>query len=150
MPCTLVCLVPVVVGAWPAIVSSVAGAAAALGFSAVSSADRGKVDERMNTVEVELEGSSVLEGYVVEKRQFIKDRVELSVETNGRGRVILRLRGNESNEVLRRTAREFVGGMKQVYAYDKAMTQLRQSGFNVVDETVETNGEIRVTLRRWR
>jgi hypothetical protein len=145
----MVCLTPVVIAAWPSIVSYVAGAAAALGFTAVSSVDREKVDVEVETVEVELEDSSVLEGYMGEERQFIKDGVTLTVRTNEHGRLVLYAKGNESKETLQWKALAFAGKLQQTYSYHKAMTQLRQSGFNVVDERVEQDEEIHITLRRW-
>ena len=149
MPCTMVCLTPVVIAAWPAIASFVAGAAAALGFAAVSSRQTEQVAEAVNTVEVELEQSSVLSGYTDQNLQFIREGVMLTVRTNERGRLVLTAAGSESKESLHQKALTFADRLQQAYAYDKAMTQLRQSGFNVVEQTVEQDQQIHITLRRW-
>jgi len=146
----MICLTPVIIAAWPSVVSYVAGAAAALGFAAVKSANEEQVNvEQVNTVEVELEVSSVLEGYTADKQQFIKEGVVLTVRTNEDGRLVLCAMGDESKEILREKALTFAGKLQQVYSYHKAMTQLRQAGFNVVDESVEQDEQIQITLRRY-
>jgi hypothetical protein len=149
MPCTFVCLTPVIIATWPSIVSCVVGAAAAIGFTAVSSVNKEEVETKAQTVEVELEGSSVLEGYTGQEQQFVKDGVTLTVKSNEQGRVILCAKGDESKEALRQKALTFAGKLQQAYSYHKAMTQLRTSGFNVVSENVGQDKEIHITLRRW-
>jgi hypothetical protein len=152
MPCTMVCLTPVIIAAWPSIVSCVVGAAAALGFTAVSSVNEAKVKTETGaeteTVEIELKGSSVLEGYKGEE-QFVKDGVTLTIKMNEGGRVVLCAKGKESQKALRQKAITFAEKLQQAYSYHKAMTQLRTTGFKVVYENVEQNEEIHVTLRRF-
>jgi hypothetical protein len=125
------------------------GVAAGLGFAAVSSREKEKVEAEVNTVEVELEASSVVAGCSGQQREFVKDGVTLSVKMNERGRLVLCAEGNESKATLRDKALTFAGRIQQAYSYDKAMTQLRQSGFNVVNESVEQDEEIHINLRRW-
>ena len=150
MPCTLVCLTPVVIAAWPAIASFAVSAAAALGFTAVAS---GKVEEEtktgINTAEVELEGSSLLEAYTGREEQFIKDGIRITVKVNQNGRIIVRVKGKESQEFLKQKAEDFAGKFLQAYSYHKAMSQLRKTGFIVVDENVQADQQIHITLRRF-
>jgi hypothetical protein len=145
----MICLTPVIIAAWPVIMSYVAGAVATLGLTAVSSVRREKVEAEAKTEEVELEIGSVQEGYTGQKQEFIKDGVILTVESNDSGRLVLRAKGDESKEALQQKALTFAGKLQQAYAYHKAMTQLRTSGFNVVDEKIGQDQEIRVMLRRF-
>ncbi len=149
MPCTFVCLTPVVIATWPAIVSCVVGAATSLGFAAVSSVSKEEVEAKAQMVKIELEGSSVLEGFTGQEQRFVKEGITLAVGKNEQGRVVLRATGDESKEVLREKAMTFAGKLQQVYSYHKAMTQLKTSGFNVVSENVGQDREIHITLRRW-
>jgi hypothetical protein len=149
MPCTFVCLTPVIVASWPSIMSFTVGVAAALGFTAVKSVAEEQVEAKENTVEIELEGSSVSEGYTGQELQFVKEGVLLTVKRNEFGRVVLCAKGSESKDILRQKAATFVEKLHQAYAYNKAMTQLRTSGFNVTNETVGQDKEIRITLRRF-
>jgi hypothetical protein len=149
MPCTFVCLTPVIIASWPSIMSFTVGVATALGFTAVKSVVKEEVEVKANTVEVELEGSSVLEGYTGQELQFLKEGVQLTVKRNEYGRVVLCAKGSESKEALRQKASTFIEKLYQAYAYNKAMTQLRTSGFNVVNENVGQDKEIRITLRRF-
>jgi hypothetical protein len=145
----MVCLTPVVIAAWPSIVSCVAGAAAALGFTAVSSVVKQKVETELDqTAEVEVEVDSVLEGYTGEELKFVREGVTLTIRTNQDGRLVVRAKGSESKQVLEQKALTFTGKLQQVYSYNKAMTQLRQSGFNVVDESVGHDQQIHIILRR--
>lgn len=149
MPCTFVCLTPVIIASWPSIMSFTVGVATALGFTSVKSVTKEQVEVKENTVEVELEGSSVLEGYTGQELQFVKEGVLLTVKRNDYGRVVLCAKGSESKDILRQKATTFADKLHQTYAYHKAMTQLRTSGFNVVNENVGQDKEIRITLRRF-
>jgi len=151
MPCTLICLTPVIIGAWPAISGCVASAVAALGFVAVSSASSAVKEEveveTENTVEVELE-SSVQEG-CMGRQQFTRDGITLTVKINRQGRLVVCAKGQESKEMLQQTADTFAGKIQQAYSYSKAMTQLRESKFNVVEEQLGQDGKLHLKLRRW-
>jgi hypothetical protein len=149
MPCTMVCLTPVIIGAWPAIATCAAAVASALGFAGVSCAAREKVEVEEGVTEVEVEVDSVLEGCTGEEQEFVKGGVRLVVRTNEDGRLVVRASGDESKESLQQKALTFAGRLQQAYSYDKAMTQLRQSGFNVTDEHVGQDQDVHVTLRRW-
>ena len=78
-----------------------------------------------------------------------KEGVLLTIKRNEYGRVVLCAKGSESKEILRQKATTFAEKLHQTYAYHKAMTQLRTSGFNVVNENVGQDKEIRITLRRF-
>jgi hypothetical protein len=149
MPCTFVCLTPVIIAGWPSIMSFAVGVASALGFAAVKSVVKEEVEAQETIVEIELEGSCVLEGHTGQEVQFVKEGVRLTVKRNEFGRVVLRAKGSESKESLRQKATAFIGKLHQAYAYNKAMTQLRASGFKVANETVGENKEIHITLRRF-
>jgi hypothetical protein len=148
MPCTFVCLTPVIIASWPSIMSFTVGVASALGFTAVKTLAKEEIEVGENVVEIELEGSLVQEGYTGKEMQFAKEGVLLTVKRNEFGRVVLCAKGSESKDVLRQKAATFVEKLHQAYAYNKAMTQLRTSGFNIVDETVGQDKEIHIKLRR--
>ncbi len=149
MPCTFVCLTPVIIASWPSVMAFAVGVAGALGFTAVKSVVEENVEVKENIVEIELEGSCVLEGHTGQEVQFTKEGVLLTVKKNEFGRVVLIAKGSESKESLRQKATAFIDKLHQAYAYNKAMTQLRTSGFNVANETVGENKEIHITLRRF-
>jgi hypothetical protein len=149
MPCTFVCLTPVIIASWPSVMSFAVGVAAALGFTTVKTMVKEEVQVSENTVEIELKGSSVVEGYKGQELQFNKEGVLLTVKRNEIGRLVLCAKGSESKEVLRQKASAFIEKLHQAYAYNKAMTQLRTSGFNVVGEDVGQDKEIHITLRRF-
>ena len=150
MPCTFICLTPVIIGGWPLISGFVASAVAALGFTAVSSVSSSVKQEVGvevgNTVEVELD-SLVQEGYVGQQ-QFVKDGITLTVKKNTQGKLVVCTQGQESKAALEQAAETFAGKMQQAYSYHKAMSQLRVCRFNVISENVEEDGQIHIRLRR--
>ena len=149
MPCTFICLTPVIIASWPSIASFVVGAASALGYTAVKSLAKEQVEAKETIVEIELEGSIVQEGYTGQELHFSKEGMQITIKRNNYGRLALYAKGSESKEVIGQKAKAFIDKLHQAYAYNKAMTQLRTSGFNVVNETVEENREIHIKLRRF-
>jgi hypothetical protein len=148
MPCTLICLTPVIIAAWPSIMSYVAGAVATLGLTAVKVVGENKTSVENQTEEVEMELGSVQGGEISNKQVFTKDGIIFTVKCDEQGQLILCAKGNETKERLREKATTLAGKIQQAYAYHKAMTQLRTTGFKVVAENIGQEQEIRVTLRR--
>jgi len=151
MPCTMVCLTPVIVGAWPTILSCLVGAASALGLAVAASTKEEEADvaAQTNSAEIELENSSVLECSQAHQARFVREGLGITVETNERGRLVVRVEGHESQESLRQKAQGFAGAVAQHFAYHRAITQLRQAGFAVVEEQMSEDRAVHVTLRRW-
>jgi hypothetical protein len=56
------------------------GVAGALGFTAIKSVVKEEVETQENIVEIELEGSSVLEGHTGQEVQFVKEGLLLTVK----------------------------------------------------------------------
>jgi hypothetical protein len=154
MPCTIVCLTPVVIAAWPAISAAFVGTAAMLGFevaktAAKTAAEIGVDIKTASTVDVELKGSAVLEGYAGQEVKVSRGETTVTVNRSEFGRLVVSAEGTEPKSELLKMAEAFAAQMQQVYSYNKAMNQLRMSGFNVVAEEVTKDKEINVTLRRF-
>jgi hypothetical protein len=94
MPCTLVCLTPVIIAAWPAIMSYVAGAVATLGLTAVKVASENKTSVEEQTQEVELELGLVQGGVISDKQVFTREGVIFTVKCNEQGRLSLSAKGS--------------------------------------------------------
>jgi hypothetical protein len=129
--------------------SYVAGAVAAMGLTAVKVAGENKTSVEEQTQEVELELGSVQGGVISNKQVFIKDGVLYTIKCDEQGRLILGAKGSEIKERLHEKATSLAGKIQQAYAYHKAMTQLKTTGFNVVAENTGEDQEIHVTLRRF-
>jgi hypothetical protein len=149
MPCTLICLTPVIVAAWPSIMSYVAGAVAVMGLTAVKVAGENKTSVEEQIKEVEMELGSVQGGVISNRQVFTKDGVLYTIKCDEQGRLILSAKGSETKEDLHQKAATLAGKIQQAYAYHKAMTQLKTTGFNIVAENVGQDQEIQVTLRRF-
>lgn len=151
MPCTMVCLTPVLIAGWPVVVSCLTGVAAALGFSTVQSDEEENRQETAvgNQVEVELEGSQVLEGFTGREEVFVKEGITFIFSANRDGRLVLCAQGDFSKEELGQKARQFAGKLLQAYSYHKAVSQLKQSGFIISQEQVQADQQIHMTLRRY-
>lgn len=146
-------LTPVIVSSWPAIAAAVAGAATSMGFAAKESISEAMaVEEEQNSVEVEVEASEVLSENVATGQEIVltKDNVELRVKRDERGRCTVCANGKgHSKAELQKMADEFSQKMVQCYTYNRVATELKNKGFQVVNEEMMEDEAVRIHVRRW-
>ena len=71
---------------------------------------------------------------------FVKD---------GRGDCMMRVDGHgKTEQELEKLGRNLLNRVSQQYAYEKITKELKKRGFNLVQETVEENQTIRLTVRK--
>ena len=153
---TVVILAPVIISNWPAITAAVAGAAAALGC-VVKESVREQVQQQEaaaveQSVEVELAESEVLTQNMVTDKEIVltKGKVELRVRRDERGRCTVCAKGiGHSKAELKQMAEEFTQKMTQCFVYNRVASELKNKGFQVVNEEVMKDESIRIHVRRW-
>ncbi|HXE72556.1 MAG TPA: DUF1257 domain-containing protein [Candidatus Nitrosotenuis sp.] len=151
-------VVPVMISA-PVVFSAATAVAAALGYSV---AQRGLQDaadslklrgQESSTVEQEIEDSQGLAQLVDQEGELVLTRPDVVVRfTRSRGdRCRMTICGlkKQSPEELQAIGQELTEKMLQQYAYHQIVSQMKQRGFSKIEETVEEDGTIRLTLRRW-
>ena len=152
-------LTPVVIGGWPTITAAVAGAAAAMGLAIsqrardeVKVAAQNQLQAQQNVVEVEVADSEVLAENLVTDEEIVltKGTVELRVRRDERGRCVVCASGlGHTDAELKTMAEEFAQRMTQCFVYNRVMSEVKDRGFNVVNEEQMEDETVRIHLRRW-
>lgn len=151
---TVLILTPVIISNLPAIAAAVAGAAAAMGLVAKESV-KGQVEQQVEAeqaVSVELAESEVLAQGVETGREFVltKGEVELRVSRDERGRCVVCAKGKgHSKAELKQMAEEFAQKMTQCFVYNRVASELKNKGFQIVNEEVMEDESVRINVRRW-
>ena len=155
---TVLILAPVIISNWPAITAAVVGAASALGFVAKHAVGQeiqqaqGQEQKAEQTVELELPESQILSEQVATDQQIVvtKGSVQIIVRRDERGRCVVCAKGKgRSKAELKQIAQQFTEKLTQCFIYDKVVKQLKQKNFQVVNEEVTENDDIRIHVRRW-
>jgi hypothetical protein len=143
-------LTPVVIGAWPAIATAIAGAAAALGYSVRSEEDTARASGRRR-VETDVANSEVIAENLTSGQRMVLERGGITLEfaRDERGRCTVCASGEGfSDGELRRAAEEASGRVVQQFVYHKLMTELKSRSFSVVEEEVLADRSVHVRVRR--
>ncbi len=154
---TVVVLTPVIISSWPAITAAVAGAAAALGLVVKESAKaeveaQTEVQDAVQTVEVELEESQILAQSVATGNQIVmtKGTIELKVTRDERGRCKVCVSGKgHSKEELKQMGEEFTQKLSQCFVYNRVMSEVKNKGFQVINEELMEDDTVRINIRHW-
>ncbi|HEU4752734.1 MAG TPA: DUF1257 domain-containing protein [Armatimonadota bacterium] len=152
-------VVPVVAGGWPVLSAAILAASAALGYRAIEAAENrlqsGLYEEdsvRCGAVSLMMDDSQVITDTLARGESFTVDRsgIRAVFGRDGRGRCTVHLTGEGKSELeLEAAGRELMDRVRQQFAYAKVMEELEARGFQVVEEQAETEGSIRVRVRRW-
>ncbi len=148
-------LTPVIIGSWPAITAAVAGAAAAMGLVA-----KGQIQDelketqaaKVTRVEMELENSQVVAENLAAGKEmvFTKGAIQIHVTRDERGRCRICAEGKGFAEAeLKQVAEEFSGKVTQAFIYNRVKTELKNKGFQVVNEEVTEDQTVRIHVRHW-
>ena len=155
---TVVILTPVIIGSWPVITAAVGAAAAALGLAAkqqVKEEIRQSKQQQVNTeqtVELELAESEVLAQSMQTNKEIVltKGGIELRVGRDERGRCKVCVKGKgHSKQELEQLAEQFTQKMTQSFVYNRVASELKNKGFQMVNEEVMDDESIRIHVRRW-
>lgn len=151
-------LTPVVIAAWPALSTAVLSAAAQLGFTVIDEtrqrlAHQREESQRANTLELEVPHSEVVTGTLGrdQRIQLIRDGCTAVFRRDARGRASFCVTGaGRTEEELRQMGEELGGRMVQQYVLQRLRTELAERGMNLVEESVDENQAIRLTVRHWQ
>ena len=152
---TVLILTPVIISSWPAITAAVAGAASVLGLVMKESVKETVQQSTANVeqqVEVELAESEILAQNLAVDKEIVltKGNVELRVRWDERGRCSVCAKGKgHSKAELKQIAEQFTQKMTQCFVYNRVAGELKNKGFQVVNEEVMQDEAIRINVRRW-
>ncbi|MHC4060311.1 MAG: DUF1257 domain-containing protein [Planctomycetota bacterium] len=153
---TVLILTPVIISSWPAITAAVVGAASALGCVVKESVENAVKQHQTaavgQSVEVELTDSEVLAQNIATDKEIVltKGNIELRIGRDERGRCKVCATGvGLSKTQLKQTAQEFAQKMTQCFVYNRVASELKNKGFQVVNEEIMEDESVRIHVRRW-
>jgi hypothetical protein len=154
---TVLILTPVIIGGWPVITAAVAGAATALGLVVKESVkeqlhEHQQVANVEQSVEVELANSEVLAQQVATDKEIVLTRgtiqIRISRDERGQCKVCVTGKGHTKAE-LKQIAEQFTQKMTQCFVYNKVASELKNKGFQLINEEVMEDESVRLHVRRW-
>jgi len=148
-------VVPAVVGGWAGIAAAVGAACAALGYHARRQVEK-ELEEiaaqpKRESVELEMANAEVI-GEALAREEAIKvekDGVVATFSKDARGRLALHVAGERSRQELAVIGQQLLNRVRQHYACEKVKTELQNRGFVLLQEQVDDNGSIRLSVRRF-
>ena len=148
-----VVLVPAVLGG-PAFAAAVAVAGAAMGLRVMAAAGQFQQDlqeDAEGKVDVGLPKNYALADSIDEGESMTLEGngFRVAFVKDGRGDCSMRVEGKGKTDAeLEKLGRELLNRVAQQYAYEKITKELKKRGFNLVQEKVEADQTIRLTVRK--
>ncbi len=149
-----VVLVPVM-ASWPVFTAAAAAAGAALGLQmakGLAGVQKAQAEQE-NSVDVAVPHSHALAGSIDEGESLTLKGNGFSVffRKTGRGDCEMRVEGaGKSHEELEKMGKQLLNKIAQQYAYQRVTAEMKKRGFQVVQEKVDEEQNIRLTVRRWK
>jgi len=160
---TIFFLMPILGWSWPALTPILVATAGSLGYGLLTKGGEGKrgltkLDQRLlnqRMVELKLEG--FLKDVVAEELgheeqlHFQKEDMLLTFGHEARGRFFVRVTAPRHRSVaeLRLAGEEFARAIIQQFAYHRIAAELDRRGIQLVEETVDEEGNMVLLARRW-
>jgi hypothetical protein len=123
-----------------------------MGF-AVASAEHDPVDtDTSRRVETEVPNSEVLAETLSrgEKIRIVKGDITVEFAVDDRGRCTVCASGDRSKAELRRIGEEVSGRVVQQFAYHKLVTELKNRGYQIAEESVTGDQSIQMRVQLGR
>lgn len=150
-----VCIIaPVVIAAWPAFSAAVVAAASSLGYhvTAAATATQTEVGSRASSVTLQIEQSEIVTDQLGRDQRIAvaRDGVTVTFARDARGQASLCVTGEaHTDEELRALGEELSQRVVQQYVYQRLTEEMRQRGFIIAEEEVDTSHAIRLKVRHW-
>lgn len=146
-------LVPVVVAAWPVFASAVASAAVSLGYAHLANGQKETVaTSSAKVVELEVANSEVVTGQLGRDQKIVvaRDGVTVIFHRDARGKAALTVSGEgHPEETLRAMGEELSRRVVRDYVHRQILAEMESRNFVMVEETVDENNAIHMTVRQW-
>lgn len=143
-------LSPIVIASWPAISAAIAGAAAAMGFSAQGMVSEESSTQNRGKVETEIEDSEVVADGMGPQEKIVVQRDDITIEfgRDERGRCTVCVSGERhSDAALRKIGESVAGRVVQQFTYNKLISELKKRHYTVSDEQILRDDSVRIHVR---
>jgi hypothetical protein len=141
-------LTPIVVGSWPAISAAILGAAGAMGFTVAGAESDFRRATGTTTVESEVPNSEIVADTLArgEKIGIERDGVRIEFGVDERGKCTVCASGSRGKAELRRIGEEVAGRIVQQFAYHKLVSELKNRGYRIDQESVQRDQSIQLRV----
>ncbi len=153
---TVLIIAPLVVTSWPLITAAITASVTALGYAVTADGVQAfnecrDSNERVRE-EITLENSEILadarnrgETMSVEKGNI---KATFHRDIRGTLRLTIDAVGLTKNEI-RRIGDELIGRVTQQYAYNRLVTEMKERGMTIVEETVEEDDTVKIRVKNY-
>jgi hypothetical protein len=156
MSVVFVVLVPAVSAGWPVVAAAVSAACAAAGYTARRLGEREAAqvvegESARGEIELEMTNAEVIGEALAREQAFQveKDGVVATFRKSARGKLSLHVDGERSRDELAAIGTDLLNRVRQQYAAEKVKRELLKHGFVVVEEHVDEEQSIRLSVRRF-
>jgi hypothetical protein len=153
-------VVPIVAAGWPIISAAIGSACAALGYSMAKQSESARERERetlpvgplQQSIEMEMANAEVISDTMAREQvlQYEKDGVLATFKKDARGHLSLHVGGTRSEAELAAVGQQILNRVRQQFAYERVKQELTERGYTLVEEQVEANENIRISVRRFQ
>jgi hypothetical protein len=151
---------PVVVTSWPFMVPAITAVVTSLGYAVVADVEQEINQDCLECLE-DGEEHHMSEEFTLENSEILaeaRDRGETMTIVNGNVRATfhrdargtLRLTVHAvglSKAEIRKIGDELIGKVTQQYAYNRLVTEMKERGMEIIEETVEEDNTVRIRVR---
>lgn len=146
----VVIITPIIVGGWPIFSALASAAATRLGFKLQESSRCLTDIDKEKEIVINDDTSTIIEDALrtEEELTFTKEGITVICKKDVHDNFTICARGkNKSDHELSRIGQSFLNKVKQQYAYQRVMEEMKNRGFNVIQE--ENEGQrIKIVMRR--
>ena len=157
---TVLIVAPVVITGWPLITAAVTATVTTLGY-AVAADSMHVIDECEQEYNENQENQRIREEIILENSEILAD-------ARNRGEAITVVKGNIkatfhrdvrgmlrltidavglSKAEIQKIGEELIGRVTQQYAYNRLVTEMKERGMEIVEETVEKDDTVKIRVR---
>ena len=150
MSCILLITTSVVAG-WPTLFAAAGVAAASMGFSTLKNVEEVQA-AREQEVELVMQNSEIITEEMKhdEELNLRKGDINVRIYKDPRGRCAIHISGEgKTKEQLQQEGTELLNRIKQQYAYQKVVQELKNKGFSITDEKLSEAGKIKIQFRKY-
>ncbi|MGL4944521.1 MAG: DUF1257 domain-containing protein [Thermoguttaceae bacterium] len=153
---TVIIIAPLVVTSWPLITAAITASVASLGYAVAKEGEHVSQEclasDNVVRDEITLENSEILAGAAGRDQRMTveKDGIKATFHRDVRGtlRLAIEAKGYTKAQI-RKIGDELIGRVTQQYAYNRLMTEMKEHGMSIIEETVEEDDTVKIRVRNW-
>ena len=159
MSTVLIISTPLIISGWPLLTAAVTAAITSLGYTVAASGvetmteccefQTDRENQRIRE-EITLEDSEILADarHRGETLTVEKDNIKATFHRDVRGTLRLTIEAVGLSKVeIRKIGDELIGRVTQQYAYNRLVTEMKERGMEIVEETVEEDDTVKIRVR---